>query len=356
MKVLVASDKFKGSLTAEEACRTIADGLHAGVDGHEFECVPIADGGDGLARILTAGLDGEWIETEVSGPLGDPVSAGYGLILDGTKAVVEMAEASGIALLAGKNMDPWRASTYGTGQLILDAMERGVGEIVLGIGGSATNDGGMGMAEALGFRISDEGGEMTISPPEGWKSPNVTVACDVDNPLLGPDGCTRVYGPQKGIADDEIAKHESRLSRLVSAFGERGRECAETPGSGAAGGLGFGCMVFLGAELVPGFELVADFLGLEAKIAAADLVITGEGKIDRQSLKGKGPAEVARIAARFGKPRGAFCGLLEDRALEEHFGPIYEIRDPDLSVEENMRHGKVNLRRAAENAAPDLLG
>lgn len=347
MKVLVASDKFKGSLTAKEACEAIADGLRAGAANHEIDCVPIADGGDGLARILTDGAGGEWIETEVQGPLGDPIAAGYGIIENGSTAVIEMAAASGIALVGEKEPDPWNASTFGTGQLIADAMERGVDQIVLGIGGSATNDGGMGMAEALGIDAHNPGNEEFPA--------KVTVACDVDNLLLGPEGCTRVYGPQKGIREDDFQKHEDRLARLVSALGERGQKYADTSGSGAAGGLGFGCLAFLGAELVPGFDLVASFLGLEEKVKAADLVITGEGKIDLQSLSGKGPAEVARMAQRLGKRRGAFCGFLEDRDLEDHFGPIYEIRDRELSVEENMKLGGERLRRAARIAASALL-
>lgn len=353
MRILVASDKFKGSLTAAEACDAIADGLRSGAPGHEVECVPIADGGDGLSRILTDGLGGEWIEAEVTDPLGDRIVAGYGLVDDGKKAIIEMAEASGIALLAGKELDPWRASTFGTGELIADAMNRGVEKIILGIGGSATNDGGTGMAEALGVEISESWDSVKF--PENWNPPKTTVACDVENLLLGPDGCTRVYGPQKGIAEADFAVHEERLARLVRATGSAGDRASTTPGSGAAGGLGFGCMVFLDAELVGGFDLVAEHLGLTEKVAAADLVITGEGKIDRQSLAGKGPAEIARMAERFGKRRAAFCGIAEGSEVESLFGPIFEIRDPNLDVEENMARGAEFLRRAAEKSASQLL-
>jgi len=183
----------------------------------------------------------------------------------------------------------------------------------------------------------------------------VTVACDVDNPLLGPNGCTRIYGPQKGIDDGEFQKHEFRLSQLVKASSERGQEFAGAQGSGAAGGLGFGCMRFLNAELVAGFDLVAEHLDLEKCVATADLVITGEGKIDQQSLSGKGPAGVAHMALRLGKRRAAFCGMLDTADVSELFGPICEIRDPELSVEENMARGIALLRKAAEESAPKLL-
>lgn len=369
MKVLVASDKFKGSMTAAEACHAIAKGLGDGCEAgqHKFECIPIADGGDGLARTLTEAKSGDWVEVNVKGPLGDAITAGYGLIDAGKTAVIEMAGASGIALLSDKTLDPWRASTFGTGELIRDAMARGVDEIILGIGGSATNDGGMGMAQALGFRFFHPNGNEIpevpagvetlgkVLPPESWKSPRVTVACDVDNPLAGPNGCTRIYGPQKGIAEDDFPKHERRLSQLVEASGEAGKKHAMTKGSGAAGGLGFGCLFFLDAELVAGFDLVADHLDLERHVAAADLVITGEGKIDHQSLSGKGPAGVAQMALRLGKQRAAFCGMLDDPDEDRLFGQIYEIRDPELSVEENMARGVTLLRGSAEEAAPRLL-
>jgi glycerate kinase len=368
MKILVASDKFKGSLTAAEACAAIAEGLREGFAGgdHEICCLPIADGGDGIADTLTNAAGGEWTSTMVRGPLGVPVTAGYGLIDEGKTAVIEMAAASGLALLGESPLDPLRASSYGTGELIRDAIARGVTEVLLGIGGSATNDGGTGMALALGYRFLDEAGDdLTDLPasldrvarllrPDGFPCPKVTVACDVTNPLLGPRGCTAVYGPQKGISPEAFALHEARLARLVAAAGERGERASLTPGAGAAGGLGFGAMIFLDATLVPGFDLVADRIGLVDAVQWADLVITGEGRLDHQSLEGKGPHGVVTLARTSGKATAAFCGSLGDAALESAFGPIAEIRDPHLSLAENMADGARLLRAAARTFATAL--
>ena len=368
MRILIASDKFKGSLTAAEACDAIAAGLREGLtgDGHEIRCLPIADGGDGIAETLTAAAGGEWVDIEVTGPLGDRVTAGYGLIDAGETAVIEMASASGMALLGDREKNPLRASTFGTGELILDAVSRGASKILLGIGGSATNDGGTGMALALGFRFFDtEDSELTALPetleravrfsrPDHFHLPSVTVACDVTNPLLGPKGCTAIYGPQKGISPETFALHEARLGHLVQMTGPLGKAVAEKPGAGAAGGLGFGAMIFLGANLVPGFDLVADRLGLAEAIELADLVITGEGRLDHQSLEGKGPFGVVEMARKKGKATAAFCGSLADRTLESSFGPISEIRDPDLSLAENMTLGSERLRAAARSFATTL--
>lgn len=364
MKVLVACDKFKGSLSAAEACSAVAGGLRARAsEALEIRQMPVADGGDGIAETLLSAEGGEWVECEVCGPLGDRVRAGYAMLGEGRGAVVEMAQASGLALLGERPMDPFRASTYGTGELILDAMRRGAKEILLGIGGSATNDGGSGMAEALGFRFEDASGCILRSMPASLERaarvlrpdrvafPRVTVACDVVNPLLGPEGCTRIYGPQKGIGVEDFAAHEARLARLVDLLGEAGRAAAAVPGAGAAGGLGFGAIAFLKARLVPGFDLVAERIGLAAAVDWADLVITGEGSLDAQSLQGKGPHGVARLARTMGKATAAFCGRLEDRALEIEFGPIVEIRDPAASLEENLASGRERLFEAAREFA-----
>ncbi len=367
--ILVACDKFKGSLTAAEACEAVAAGLREGFGANapEIRLLPIADGGDGIAETLLAATGGEWTEAEVAGPLGDPVLAGYALIDEGRTAVVEMAKASGLVLVEGMN-DPVRASTYGTGQLLRHAAAAGATEILLGIGGSATNDGGTGMAEALGYRFEDaDGHEITdlpagleravrLVPPGSAPCPRVIVACDVTNPLLGPSGCTRVYGPQKGIAEEDFAFHEARLARLVELGGGTARIAAKRPGAGAAGGLGFGAIIFLGAELVPGFDLVAERTGLAAAVAGADLVITGEGRLDEQSLQGKGPCGVVRLARAMGKGTAAFCGSLADRSLEREFGPIVEIGDPSATLAENMARGRERLREAARQFASGHSG
>ena len=369
MKILIACDKFKGSLTAPEACEAVASGISdaLGSGAVEMRQLPVADGGDGMALSLTVAGNGEWITHQVSNALGQPVEAGYGMIKNGRVAVIEMAEASGLAQLDATSLDPWNATTFGTGELLLDATNRGVETIVLGIGGSATNDGGTGMASALGFQFLDETGHAldaipaelekvaSIVAPDNPDLPEITVACDVTNPLLGPSGCSSVYGPQKGISPADLSRHEKRLSHLVSLTNERGRIAADQPGAGAAGGLGFGSRVFLNARLVPGFELVADILELDAAVQWADLVITGEGKLDSQSCQGKAPHGVAQLAKRHGKSTAAFCGLLESRELESEFGPVCEIRDPELSIEENMQQGADRLRAAAAQFISSLL-
>lgn len=394
MKILVASDKFKGSLTAPEACAAIREGLlrgwprtpagQSGQPAPEIRCLPVADGGDGMARALTRVMGGQWRESEVTGPLGAPLAAGWGLVETGgaqgenpealrSTALVEMAEASGLWRLGGRPNDPWRATTFGTGQLVAEALRAGADRILLGLGGSATNDGGSGLARALGFRFLDAAGHeladlpadlekaARIEPPEAPLSAEITVACDVANPLLGPQGCTSVYGPQKGIAPGNIARHESRLAHLVDLLGEKGCRAAEAPGTGAAGGLGFGCLAFLGAKLKPGFELVAEVLGLEEAIARADLVVTGEGKLDAQSLEGKAPVGVARLAKSRGKPVHAFCGLLEGAEsagsgrLSGCFDSVHEIERGDRSIEESMAEGAALLAETAARRVAEVL-
>lgn len=373
MRILVASDKFKGSLTAREACDSIRDGLLEGSPTRDLEVrtLPISDGGEGMAQALTEACDGIWKTAEVRNAQGNPTLAGYGISRDGRTGFIEMAEASGLEQLSAATLDAWRASTYGTGQLIRAAIGSGIENLILGIGGSATNDGGVGMASALGFQFLDALGNSRSNLPEelpdvvAIRNPDmplkieVTVACDVRNPLLGPNGATRVYGPQKGIREEDVPRHEARLAHLCELIGNPGTKAAEEPGAGAAGGLGFGCRVFLDAKLESGFSLVAGFLELESQVEWADLVITGEGKIDTQSLEGKAPFGVARMARKASKPVAAFCGIcespmLDDSRLEDSFGAILEIGKKDLSLEENLRRGKEHLREAAAAFAGTL--
>ena len=369
MNILIACDKFKGSLTAPEACDAVAAGLveTLGDGAYEIQVLPIADGGDGMARALTTAGNGKWLTCEVKNALGETTEAGYGMIKSRKVAVIEMAEASGLAQIESRELDPWVASTFGTGELILDATRRGAKEIVLGIGGSATNDGGSGMADALGFRFLNSQGEpvdslpadlekvVKIVSPPSLNLPKITVACDVTNPLLGQYGCTTIYGRQKGIKSSDLVRHEKRLLHLVKICGERGSGGAVQPGAGAAGGLGFGSLLFLNAKLVPGFELVAEVLDLEKSVRWADLVITGEGKLDHQSLNGKAPHGIVKLARSNGIPTATFCGLLEDRNLENEFGTICEIRDPNLSNELNMTIGAKRLRETSSKFAYSLL-
>ena len=340
MKILVACDKFKGSMSAAQACSAIVRGL---AENDEVECVtrPVADGGEGMAEAICDALDGQWIDCEVRDPLGRSVTAGYGWIAAQKLAAIEMSQASGLWRLTESERDPWSATTHGTGDLIRDALGRGARELIIGLGGSATNDGGWGMAQALGF-VSGGGEAASL---DGVK---VTAACDVRNPLLGTNGCTRIYGPQKGVLAADFDKHEARLQELVSRV-DGGADLAEVPGAGAAGGLGFGCLAFLDAELRPGFELVAEAVDLNSAMADADLVITGEGSLDAQSLEGKAPSGVAAMARSMDKPVVAFAGVA-DQLVGAVFDRVWEIRPEGVSVAESMARGEQLLEAAARDA------
>lgn len=318
MKIIVAPNAFKGTLTAPQAAAAIARGVREVFPGAEIVEVPVADGGDGTAEALVTALHGEFRAVRVEGPLGDPVEATYGLVDSGRTAVVELASASGLALIPAERRDPLRATTYGFGQLLGAAREAGVVAVIAGIGGSATNDGGAGMAQALGYRLLDAQGRdlarggaalarlWNIDPSgfdRAWSSVAVRVACDVTNPLTGPLGASAVYGPQKGAGPDMVRELDAALARLSEVI-ERdlGRKVSEIPGAGAAGGAGAGLVAFLGAQLVPGAPLVVDAAGFDEKLKGASLVITGEGRVDEQTAYGKAPGEVARRAQAAGIP------------------------------------------------------
>ncbi len=325
--VLIACDKFKGTLTASQACEAVAAGIKAIWPQAQCLLYPIADGGEGTARILCDARQGIWETTTVTGPLGDEVSAGWAWIPGDATGIIEMSEASGLKLLPPERRNPWRATTVGTGQLIAAAMARGAEELIVAIGGSATNDGGTGMAWALGYRFYDHTNEPFfpvpallaglhhIEPPTATHWPRITAASDVENPLLGPTGCTRVYGPQKGIRLERMEEYEAALSQLVSVVQrDLGIHAAELPGAGAAGGMGFGLMSFIGATIEPGFNFVAAAARLPEAILLADLIITGEGCVDEQTLHGKGPAGVADLARRHAKPVVVAGGIVQDKA------------------------------------------
>ncbi len=376
LRLLIASDKFKGSLSGPEACAAIAEGMRDALDEQaiEIRTAPIADGGEGMARGITEARGGEWITVSVGDPLGRPVEAGFGMITDenGRRlGVIEMAEASGLWRLSAADgeLDPWRASTRGTGELMRAAIDHGAERLLLGIGGSATNDGGSGMIAALGFRFLDADGReiddlparveeaASIVPPDRALPP-VEVACDVTNPLLGPIGCTRVYGPQKGLTESEVPRHEARLAHLVALAGESGRHASMAAGSGAAGGLGFGCLAFLDATLRPGFELVAEVLELDAAVRDADLVVTGEGRLDSQTLQGKAPAGIAALAREHGKPVAALAGCIApgaDAALGSRFDFFAGLDADGLTVEESMARAAFLLRETARRHAPAIV-
>ena len=321
-RIFVASDKFKGSLSGAEACAALARGLARRFPGAVIETCPIADGGEGFAKALAGPLGGRWVELVADDALGRPVEVRYLMAEapDGPLAVMEMAEASGLWRIAPEERNILRARTTGTGQMMRHAIEHsGARRIILGIGGSATNDGGAGLASALGVRFLDADGRSLDPCPQGWVGrlasveasariplPPVVAACDVDIVLLGERGATRIFGPQKGADEGTIPVLERALEALVRLSG--GEADALWPGAGAAGGLGFGLLHFAGASLVPGFDLLADLTGLAGGIEGADLVVTGEGSLDAQTLTGKGPAGVARLAREKGKAVWAFCG------------------------------------------------
>jgi glycerate 2-kinase len=316
MKVVVAPNAFKGTLTAWQAAGAIARGVREVFPDAEIVKVPVADGGDGTVEALVSANRGEYRTAQVEGPLGNRVTATYGRI--GGGAVVELAAASGLTLIPPDRRDPRRTSTFGFGQLLMAARERDTDRIIVGIGGSATNDGGGGMAQALGYRLLDSAGRdlprggaalarlERIDPSgfEPWAPPlRVEVACDVTNPLTGPQGASAVYGPQKGADEAAVRELDAALSHFAEVI-ERdlGKRVAEVPGAGAAGGTGAGLVAFLDARLVPGAPLIVSASGFDEKLRGADLVITGEGRVDGQTAYGKTPGEVAKRAHAAGVP------------------------------------------------------
>ncbi len=326
MNILIAPDKFRGSLDAEEVCNAAEKGVLLALPGATIIKAPLADGGEGTAQILTRNTGGRFVQTIVTDPIGRRIPATYGVSGDGTTAYIEMSAASGLSLLKKEEQNPLATSTAGTGELIAHALESGVTTIVLGIGGSATNDAGTGMARALGFRFLDKNG-LEIVPVGGnlgeisaiqgdnahpkLKKSRILVACDVTNPLFGPNGAAFVYAPQKG-ADDAMVLHlDSGLRSLAkTASGHFGTDVSEKPGAGAAGGLGAGAIWFLGAELHEGIKIVMDQLGIPEKIRGMNLVITGEGKADAQTLSGKVVKGLAELCRESGVPLALVCGTL----------------------------------------------
>ena len=360
MRVLIASDKFKGSLGAAEVAEAIAAGIADVLPHAEITLLPIADGGEGTAEVICRAARGEWHECEVHDPLGRRVRARYCTIDGGATAVMEMSEASGLWRVPFEKRDPLIASSFGTGEMLLDAARRGeVGKVIIGLGGSATNDGGFGMARALGFRFFDADeqelrgsvADLTqlarIEAPLDLRLPEIIAAVDVRNPLLGDRGATRVFGPQKGATAADLEVLEAALTRLAAVTGGHDRD---VPGAGAAGGLGFGLMRFCRASLRSGFEVVAEVTHLEDAVRAADVVITGEGRLDAQTLEGKAPAGVAQFARKHGKRVYAIVGVAKDAPLM--FDGVSTLVDANTSAGEAMNDPVCLLRaRAGELAS-----
>ncbi|MDE6027229.1 MAG: glycerate kinase, partial [Muribaculaceae bacterium] len=309
-KIIIASDSFKGSLSGREVGEAADRAIHAADPETDVLIIPVADGGEGTVEAVVSGLGGEIVSATVSGPLGDPVIAQYGLC--GDTAVLEMASASGLTLIPERKRNPMLASSFGTGELILHALQQGCRNFLIGLGGSATNDAGIGMLSALGFQFLDKEGRMARGcgreagritsidfsnvTPE-LKDAKFTIACDVNNPLTGPNGASMVFGPQKGADTEMAAKLDENLSSFALTCAKiLGTDYSSFPGAGAAGGLGFAFLSFLNGNLRPGIEMVLDAVGFDSRIEGASLIITGEGKLDRQTCMGKAPYGVLQRA------------------------------------------------------------
>ncbi|ELY4591115.1 glycerate kinase [Cronobacter sakazakii] len=369
-KIVIAPDSFKESLSAMDVAKAIEAGFREIYPQAHYVCVPMADGGEGTVEAMVAATGGQIITTPVTAPLGNNVDGFFGLLGDGETAVVEMAAASGLHLVPTAQRDPRITTSYGTGELILAALERGVKAIIIGIGGSATNDGGAGMMQALGARFLDgEGRELApggaaltrlerldlsaLDPRLAQVS--VTAACDVDNPLCGEKGASAVFGPQKGATPAMVTELDAALRR----FGEQleaatGKAIISAPGAGAAGGMGAALLGMLNAELRPGIEIVIEFLGLAQAVRDADLVITGEGRLDSQSIHGKTPVGVARVAKQFQRPVVAIAGSLtpDYQIVHEHgIDAAFSVIDRIVTLQEALDDAERNLRVTARNVA-----
>ncbi|NMB01356.1 MAG: glycerate kinase [Firmicutes bacterium] len=355
MPIVIAPDSFKGSLTSSEAAKAMARGVQKVLPEAELTLLPLSDGGEGLVESLVVSSSGQLLEYEVTGPLGTPVTAKMGTLGDGKTAVIEMAEASGLILVPEGERNPLVTTTFGTGELISKALDLGCNHLIIGIGGSATNDGGMGMAQALGFRFFDAEGELLgsgggelarlaridasrIDPR--LHDVRIEVACDVNNPLTGPQGAAQIYGPQKGATPEMVEFLDAALARYdLILQRDLNQDVGKVPGAGAAGGLGAGLMALLNGKLVSGIELVLDVLGFDEKLQGAKLVLTGEGKFDAQSAFGKVPMGVARRAKGAGIPCVVVAGTVLPSAEILHGEGVtafFSILNQPMSLQEAM--------------------
>ena len=357
-RVLIAPDSFKGSLSSVEVARALADGWRRGRPGDEVIIAPLADGGEGTLTAIEAGGGWEWQEVPATDPIGRPIRARWLRSTDGDHAVIELAEASGLSLVPRERRDPIRASTLGTGQVLRAVLDGGIRHIVLGIGGSATTDGGAGILEALGARFGPDGIDLAGLDTR-LSETELRIACDVTNPLLGPRGAAATYGPQKGATPDDVRELDHRLTLLADTLeAATGRRERETSGAGAAGGTAFGLLCvrerFRSLALVPGVQLVMDETGLLDKLETANLVITGEGSIDAQTAFGKTPLGVARAAKACGVPCIAVGGGIDVEgiaALAECDAIVVPVAERPMTVEEAMAAGAVPLERCGERLA-----
>ena len=367
LKIVVAVDSFKGCMSSDEAGQIIARALLESLPDADIRVIPVADGGEGTADVIIRATGGEMRSVTVTGPFGDPVDASFGLLPDRRTAVIDMASASGIEIVPRRRLNPMKATSFGTGELIKAALHAEVREIVIGIGGSATVDGGIGMAQALGFRLLTDGGEQcgrggealstivaieTSGAMSALQRCRIRVACDVTSPLLGQHGAARVFGPQKGASPAIVEELESGLGRLAEVWRRNGMVTAvDRAGDGAAGGLGAGLRAFCQAELCSGAELVAGFTGFDDAIRDAAFLVTGEGRTDGQTAHGKLCSVLAAKAkaadARTILISGALAGDL--RKLEETFDAVFSTMPEVCSLAQALRNGRENLARTARN-------
>lgn len=370
MKIVIAPDSFKESLSAKEVCQSIEKGVSKVWKNADIIHVPVADGGEGTVQSLVDATGGKIIEQLVSGPIGEQVTAFYGVLGDGKTAVIEMAAASGLHHVPPAQRDAKITSSYGTGELILGALNQGATKLIIGLGGSATNDGGIGMLAALGVQFSDQNNQPVITNGAGLNSIRsidisamddrlhhceILVACDVDNPLCGPSGASATFGPQKGANEQDIEILDQGLAHYAQLVKKQlNRQIADIPGAGAAGGMGAALLGFTSARLKPGIEIVIETVELEAKLAGADLVITGEGRIDGQTVHGKTPMGVAQAAKKYQIPVIAMAGCVGDNYQAVYqcgIDAVFVAIPRAFSLDSAFAEAAINLENLAENVA-----
>lgn len=374
MKILIAPDSFKGSLSAVEVAASLERGLRRANQGFQIEKVPLADGGEGTVAALVSATAGRLIPKVVTGPLGEPVEAFFGILNDEKTAVIEMAAASGLTLVPEDERNPLKTTTFGTGELIKAALDQGCENFIIGIGGSATNDCGLGMAQALGANFLDVsgcqvgfgGGELLYVDKidlsgldQRIARSNILVACDVDNPLYGKTGAAYIYGPQKGATSEIVQKLDQGLRHLAKLINrDLGLSLDDFPGSGAAGGMGAGLMAFLQAELKPGIEIILKASRVEEKLPMVDLVITGEGMIDSQTVFGKTSIGIAKLAKKYSLPVIGIAGALGPGAMEvyEHgIDGLFSIIDAPMSLQTAFKKAPFLIENLGENIGRILM-
>ena len=370
MKILIAPDSFKDALSSIEVAKCLKSGMAKVLTNADFELVPMADGGEGTVDAILSSVNGKKVRVTVHDPLMRKISSFIGITNDNRTAIIEMAAASGLVLLKEQERNPWITTSYGTGELIKAALDNNCDTIILGIGGSATNDAGIGMATALGAKFMDEYGQPVLGcggdvgkiqriDLSGLDtrifSTKIMVACDVINPLTGPKGASAVYGPQKGADEEMVRKLDANLIALAKVIKEQlGKDVETIPGAGASGGLGAGLMAFIGARLVKGFDIIAEITGLEQKIMSADIIITGEGKADNQTLFGKTAFGVAQLAKKYRKPVILVAGTLTDDAeilYNEGVDAMISVIDKPMSLNEALKETSHLLVSTGERVA-----